>query len=244
VAKCDFCGDEGFTSKSPNQCPYCGRKRGATKVADNVDIQVVLDEAGVFVPEDYRNIEFDATRLRNNKRELAENGGFDRYVNTMNKIYNEVRDGIIPNKSVLLYAPQNFGKQSWVYATLQAGIKAGMRTIPFMDLHEAKRIIEACEQRSFRDPILKQYGVLDADIYDADLCILKVPVGNRYLEAYQQIVSILDRRGRRSKKTIITSRYSLKALSEPDKFNDLQSCLNQDYQKSKNIIYVPYRAER
>ena len=234
---CRTCGDYGM---SP-QCPKCGKVTGSIQVESLDHIQKAVEGIKTYTPKEYGNVIFDADKLKNSHMDLVNNEAFLNYCTSLHKMYEHITKGLPLPRSVLIYAPQNFSKQHWVYAAQQAAIKSSMSVIPYMDLLEMKRLIDCYESRAIYDDVVKYYaGVTDMSIYDADLCIIKVPVGVKYLEAYRMMLLILDRRGRRGKNTIFISRYSLAALTELDTFGDFKSCFNLDNNKTKNLVYIPY----
>lgn len=241
TVKCYTCGDTGSTAQNPNFCPACGRKAN-TKYADTDIVAEELFQLSDYIPQEYKNEKFDVNRLRVDHMDLKDNQGFKFYADSLEKVSSRIQNGELLPKSMLIYAPQGFSKNHFVYSCLVNAIESGLTAIPYMDTLEIKRFVDSYEQNHLKDDMIRYYKHLtDMKIYTADLCIVKIPVGLKYVEAYQTMLMLLDRRSRKGKTTVFISRYPLKTLVAMDMNKELISLFNKDI-KTKNMIYIPYKS--
>lgn len=96
-----------------------------------------------IIPNDYINARFKPEIIRKNITEQQNMTGhkfkvenFNEYCEVCNSIINTVNMGKLPDRSYLIGAPNNFGKNSFATDCLLASIHNGWLTVPYISLVE------------------------------------------------------------------------------------------------------------
>lgn len=235
--KCISCGGEPVLGTI---CEVCG----AGSVQDTLKKVATIEEPVVkklLIPDSYQGVQFDSLKLAADFPDLQKEKSFNDYLSLCNSLLHGLNRRELKNMSLFISAPSGFGKMTFAYSFLQLAEVLGYKTFPYLDLLEVKRLIDAYEtgnhlQPKFRqDPILEYVGFSDVDLYDADVCILKVPNGHEMHGTYKVMLQVIDRRARRGKTTIILSRYGIQQLIYMDGLKETQGIMSYNNPTPKNL---------
>ncbi len=211
VYNCPKCKDKTFIIENAKvyKCPECSV---GTKGIILDEDKILLAQEGV-IPENYRDLTFDKTRIKNDSRipiEIKQDPNFDYYLDTIERLYDLINSGEKLKYSLLITAPQGFGKNSLVYSCLNAAIRNGKTVAPYLDSLELNNIIIGSDER---------YNYEDQEIMNkltnADVCFIKIPQ-TTYVSAIRSLKIIVDRRARKGLATIATSRNHVGKLLNMD----------------------------
>lgn len=170
-------------------CPTCA-------VITNSPAHSVDPGANIeLIPEKFRDVFFDITKiLEDNKipEKVRKDLTFPIYLKALEKIVYSSSNGMLSSKSLFLAAPPGFGKNHAVYAAMEGAMRYGLTVAPYYDCGELREMIDKQQLKS--------------DYYTADICFVKITSGNVTVQDLQCAKLITERRARRNKPTIITSR--------------------------------------
>ncbi len=219
---CFTCRDQGM----PGGCPSCGKTRefsGNPAVAMTEEAQ-----KSASIPQYYWDQEWNAETLKASLPELRNHRTFSQYVDQLDKVYNVFKSGQIPRRSALVVAPPRRGKLIWAFSCMKQAMKHGYKIVPLLDTSEWRRLnIIATERAYIKDMSL--YGCTMEDVIAADVVFLTVDKDN-FKGAYRAIESLLDKRQRRGRPTIIISRYSPAQISILDYDDDFRQAFDKTNQ--------------
>ena len=144
----------------------------------------------------YRNIPFDIKKLEEEApipQELK-NFMFDNYLQTLEKLVATFKMGEIPKKSILLSAPDGFGKKHAIYECIKESVRHGISCTPLYDMAE---VIAFLNER--------KYTELN-DILDKEVIFLSISGSGRemFADSYKYLLDYCERYG---KPLIMISRY-------------------------------------
>lgn len=229
-AVCPSCGGKPLKGQT---CEVCGAGESLTKLAFIEDITEEV-RSELFIPEKYKKITFDSSKLLMDKKELEKKEDFQQYVKILDAILSHINVGKLELSSLYIHAPSGFGKETFAYTAIQLALLNNLTVFPYLDLSEVQRLISAYETGNMRDPVIKDIGFSDIDLYTSDLCILKVP-HNNMLNSYKVMLQVIDRRARRGLPTIIMSRYNFKYFTSLDKFKEVEGIVSYNNPSPKNL---------
>lgn len=241
-AVCPSCNGKPFKGET---CPIC--LKGSYEF-EKVSIQEVNTDKmkELSIPEYYIGKDFNPNILKDEYKELNGREDFNTYLNVMDKVLSILSKGSLPKLSLYISAPSGFGKMTFVYNALQVAKNCGLTVAPYIDLLEAKMLIEACEDYKKPQDIIKDLGFRDTVLYKSDVCFIKVPPTIDSVMNIQTLLKIMDRRARRGLATIIISRYSFKYFTSYDYSNEFGGLRNTNYVSPKTLqVYdLHYKREK
>lgn len=232
-AECPSCA--GMPEKT---CEVCGQGK-IMKVVDYLQIESeqIFDNLGIppYIAKDAYN----SATLLSDKKHLADNTAFQMYCSKTDRLLESFTRGNPLMCSIFVGAPSGFGKEHLVYSIMLAGMDNGLTVFPYIDLSEAQQLINSYEKGKDDDPIRTQIKFTDIDLYNSDICILKVPHSENQL-SYQTALTVIDRRARRGKSTIIVSRYPFKYFTLRDSTKEFQGIISNTSIRPKNIQLIEF----
>lgn len=219
--KCKSCKDTGYVISKGKviKCPDCTLGTKGIFLDEEKVEQVIVD----IIPEDYRDIYFDANKIRNDPRielDIKNNPLFDYYLDSLTTIYNKITAGEKLNYSIMISAPQGLGKAHFVYACMNAGLKAGLSVAPYLDCLEIFDLINLISDSRYYDKAKQiESRELLKTLYEADVCFVKLPTGLTIRKDTTQTLKLLvDRRARRGNYTIAISRFPMAYIFTTEAF--------------------------
>ena len=216
---CFHCRDQGMIGG----CPSCGKTKEFSGNAPVSLTKEVMDS--LFIPMYYQQVTWDSRELIREFPELASQRSFKLYLDQLDKVYNIFKSGQIPQKSFMVFAPPRRGKQIWAFSCMKEALQHGYNVVPMLDTSEWRRLnIIATERAYIKDMSL--YGCTMEDMVKADVVFLTVDKDN-FKGSYRAIESLLDKRQRRGKTTILISRYSPTQISILDFEKDFEKAFDK-----------------
>jgi hypothetical protein len=189
------CGDTGYTIS--NERCSCGR-------ADYGEIT----EDCVCIPEQYRNLIFDPSQVRSDCDEF--------YPRFLGKLHDEIIAGKLKCSNQFISSPINHSKSVFAYSCLQAMFRRGEQVFPYLDSKEVSAVMRDLE--GFRSMgIIQDIKTELALLHTVEYVFIKLVPG----EYYRDLITLIERRVRRGKSTIILSSYSWGYLEKTDQSNTL-----------------------
>lgn len=245
-AKCPSCGGKPLKSKI---CGVCN----AGSISKDIDIIDTLTEEEtdrLLIPKKYKTEKFNSDILKSDYNHLMiedrEKISFSIYTKILDSILTRISNHKLEKSSLYISAPSGMGKETFAYSLLQLAKSKGMTVFPYLDLLEVRRFIEAFELHNFKDPIIESVGFKDVDLYNAEVCVLKVPTTQSeegFHQAYKTMLQVIDRRARKDLPTIILSREYARYFFAYDKMNQVAGIIKYNNPSPKNLqVYeVTYR---
>lgn len=206
---CYKCGGKGTLGG----CPVCNKEKEKETIefTENTDVEKVIKRARfLMIPENYLGLEWSKDTIQSVKSIFKSNAYANAFFNSLEKIHNSYKNGMLYSKSVYLYSPPNSSKDIFVYSCMQFASKNGYSVAPYLDTVDAKRLVHL----SAINPSYKLYNRYNYDHYiNSDVMFLKVP-SNEFLEySYDTLKFIVEKRARIGLCTIMISNHSLEEIS-------------------------------
>jgi hypothetical protein len=193
-------------------CPSCGKVRhfgvSGTSVApvDSVATSVII-------PESYKSIEWNKDILIQSHPDRKDDKRFKRYVEQLDKLCSIFMLGNIPQTSLIIIAPPKYAKVTLAYSCIKCAISNGMSVLPLLDNTQLKRINVLSAERP-RSEYLRDLPTM-TEVTTLDVLFMTVDKDN-YSSSFKTMESVLDKRSRYGKPTIIISRYTLQEMDAYD----------------------------
>lgn len=197
---CLECGGTGILLDG-SPCPHCKQK------------EFIFDASCLTVPKDYRGIHFM-------KECLPEDLGSE-YIDTMDTIYKSIIDLEAKHRNYLIASPPNSGKTTLCYSAIQALYAQNVPTFPLLDTGELKRTMLDIDN-GIRSLILEGMDANTEFIYTAPMLFVKIPNLVTF-STIDTILTILDRRTRRSNNTLFIYNGTWEELLNIDKKHKLSN---------------------
>ena len=227
--RCEVCYDRGYkvVRGKASKCDVCvGIPKEEVEELSDGDVAVRLAELNI--PEFYRGRKFEIEVLKmdeNLDMGLRRDPLMENYMMQLRRIHDEIYLGKKLDNSVLVMAPQGYGKNHFVYACQEELVRRGFSVSEYLDTYDLVQMIRS--------------GDL-GNILSVDVCFLKVSTAFVSKQDTQAIKFVLDKRARRNLPTVVTSRFNMGYLSEiePHLENNfgLRSVDRGDYSKLKGIL--------
>lgn len=152
-----------------------------------------------FVPLSYRGIKFD--------KNLVNADMPDAYREFLQRLRLDIISMKFRYKNILICSPIGTSKTIWVYDICEELMARNITVAPYYDLLEIR---------------VKLLEYKESEIYDSDVLFAKIPlVIDKY--TFNILSTLLDRRVRKSKTTIITYQGIYQSLSGVDEYKILSS---------------------
>ena len=227
--RCEYCYDRGVRVEKGKamKCEHClGVPKEAVEELSDADVSVRLLELNI--PEYYRGREFDIKVLKTDENldmALRRDVLMDSYIHSLERVYAEILLGKKLDNSVLVMAPQGYGKNHFVYACQEELVRRGFSVNEYVDTYDLVQRVRS--------------GDL-GDVLTVDVCFIKMSTAFLSKQDTQVVKLILDKRSRRGLPTVVTSRFNMGYLSEiePHLENNfgLRFVDKGDYSKLKGIL--------
>lgn len=216
---CYVCRDKGMLMG----CPNCGKEKN---FSGNESVELTKDVMDkLYIPNYYQCVNWSSDKLRKELPDLNTHRLFNQYIDQLDKIYNIFESGQLPNKSILITAPPKRGKQIWAFSCMKQALRHGYTVSPILDTSEWRRLnIIATERAYIKDMAL--YGCTLEQMITNDVVILSVDHDN-FKGAYRAIQTLIDKRQRRGKATIVISRYTPEQISILDFDKDFKQAFDR-----------------
>lgn len=209
---CYYCNDMG----TPEGCIHCGRKAGEVSYDDLRPSEVIKRESkfkSVLIPEYYRKTEWSSEVFWKSKSGLKSDMALQRFIGTLQSVYDMFVLGTVPNKSGIFIAPNGFGKCTFAYSCMKQALLHGHSVLPLTDTMDIKRLFVS----STTKPDFKLYYKWNLDDYVLkDVLFITVIQSRLNYDAYLTIADIVNKRSRFDKPTFIISEFTLKEISRWD----------------------------
>lgn len=232
---CTVCGNRGLLNE---ECPSCGkiRKPNAEKSPQtSLGIEIQNDRKNRIIPLYYQSKIWDINQVKMDHSSRYEiDARFRNVIETMNKVHSIFERGNLPDKSLLLIAPQRTSKVTWAYSCMNQAYQHGYTVAPLLDTLEFKRL----SVLSAENPKYKFNNVVDYDSYiNSDVLFITVVKNEYCTEAFSVLIDILDKRSRKGVPTFIISRFPIDVISDRDYTKSFQDLV--DYTGNNNDLKYP-----
>jgi hypothetical protein len=192
---CPKCGNTGFTKDGL----VCSCKRLTVQTADQKPL--------LFVPKAFKGVTLDSTLIK----PVTLN-----YPKELTRFHDSILNAGALTRNFYLYAPHGSSKTIFTFSILQQLHAVDIPIYPYLDIDELKIIIRNLDMGSTDIPGFDKYEINPYSLYDVPVLITKVPVRPSYL-TFETLATLIDRRGRRGKGTIIISDYPWEYFTARDK---------------------------
>lgn len=196
---CDLCyGRKIYLDDNgdPQECPKCASK----KIVDV--LQAIPEKKLVIIPDAYKGVMWNENAVRETPhlpRETVMHDNFTIFLQRMTAMVGAFSIGKLPDRSCLIAAPPGSGKNHAVYASMQGALAAGLTVAPYYDVGQIRELMK-------NEKMPESY-------WEAQVCFVKMMVGNITLSDIQVMKIVADRRARLGLPTIVMSRYPISYLS-------------------------------
>lgn len=217
-------------------CPDCGKTIEFSGNAPVTVTKEIMDT--LYIPEYYQTVTWDPKALEREHIHLTSHRGFQAYISQLDKVYQLFKSGQLIPRSFMVTAPSRRGKHIWAYSCLKQALSHGYKVVPILDTSEWRRLnIISTERAYLKDTSL--YGCTIEEIITADIVFLTVDHDN-FKGAYRAVESLLDKRQRRGKCTVIISRYTPEQISILDFDDDFKNTFDktQRLNPSKYLAFL------
>ena len=145
---CSVCENKGFIylpkknsiGLKSHKCPKCKGKAIHNNQAVNIDSDILKE----FIPNlKYREIDFNLDTLRKGadiSEELRSKVLFNDYLNLLDNMLIDFKNGKLPKKSYMLSAPDNFGKKYFVYQAIKECLSYDYNVTGLIDILEIQEL--------------------------------------------------------------------------------------------------------
>ncbi|MFG5387552.1 hypothetical protein ACFJZE_13460 [Enterococcus faecalis] len=145
---CSVCENKGFIylpkknsiGLKSHKCPKCGGKAIHNNQAVNIDSDILKE----FIPNlKYREIDFNLDTLRKGadiSEELKNKVLFNDYLNLLDNMLIDFKNGKLPKKSYMLSAPDGFGKKYFVYQAIKECLSYDYNVSVLIDILEIQEL--------------------------------------------------------------------------------------------------------
>lgn len=198
---CEFCGGT-HVLPAGGACPHC--------IDDTV---FEITDYCLTIPHDYRGVQF-------NREALPDDLG-EEYKATLDKVYKRVIDIKNSRRNYLIASPAKHGKSILCYSAIQILYQQHIPTFPLLDIGEMRRLMIDMELGS-TSYVLEDMDAVPAFIYTAPILFVRIPNMITFT-TIDTILTLLDRRTRRSNATVFIYNGCIEEINKIDKYNKLKS---------------------
>lgn len=199
---CMYCGGTGVMVNG-DVCTHC-------KVA--LELEEDVDLTYLEIPMAYRGAQFN--------QGLIPLSMPDAYGSYLSSLYKEITSMKPMCKNVFISSPPQTGKTVFVYSCMEFLFRKRYTVFPYFDLNEIECIMRDSDKG-------RKCGFLNEetspfDLYESEILFVKVPEKIEFSTG-ETLATLIDRRVRRSKTTIIMSTKSWTDVVNADKSNTLKN---------------------
>lgn len=207
--KCLCCDDKGTLQG----CPYCGKKFVKQTIVPDFE---VTDEMLSLIPQQYRDV-WDSSKLRSQFPDLENNKFFCGYVDKLDKLVETFQKGLLPQRSTIIMSSVGLGKTRVAYYCMALANQHGYTVGPLIDNTEYRRLNNLSTDNQLYKEFLKYNKHLPTieTIVQSDVQFLTIDPCN-FKDSYIDIMSLLSKRDRLGKPTIILSQYNVNQITYSD----------------------------
>lgn len=206
--KCYRCGDKGEIGG----CPDCGKVLALGQKGNVTITEEVLDRH--VIPTEYLNVTWDVDLFKRSHPLLIDSQKGEYYIDQLTKIIDIFKRGELPQQSAIIISERGMAKKTFGYICMKLAIANGYSVCPMLDNTEIKRINELSAD-NYKSWALYKLPKIE-DVIGSDVLFLTVDY-DRYSTALRTIESVIDKRARHGRATIVLTRFSLKAMSQYEK---------------------------
>lgn len=219
-------------------CPACGRE--TRKVAIVVE-QTTYDKVS-FIPEQYR-CAWDSEILIRDHLNYKEDGAFIKYVSTLDKLVKSIQSGVMPRQSAMILSSVGMGKTHLAYYCMAIAAEQGFTTAPLIDNVEYRRINNLSVDAQLYKDYLKKNPQLPTieEVVNSDIQFMYIDP-TAWKDAHRDIQSLVTKRDRHGKSTIILSCHTINQLAYTDnfekEFSNILMSGNMSTQKQLRVVQM------
>jgi len=227
---CYSCRDKGMI----NGCPKCGKKLALGNKGNVVVTEELLETNAI--PKEYIDIQWDIDELKSSHG-FINDAKFNNYCDQLTKIYNVFNSGLLPQQSAIVIAGRGMGKMTFAYMCMKSALSNGYSVCPVLDNTQIKRINELSADKPKSWNMYKLPSI--EEIINSDVLFITIDIDN-YSSALRTIESVMLKRARVGRSTIILSRYSLDSMSMFDKKNSYMTLVDntRSYNNKKYPVII------
>lgn len=206
---CLSCNDKG----TPNGCPVCGKTTQIKKIVPDFKVN---EEMLSIIPERYRDV-WNSDIIREKFMEYQNDPQLDVYLRKLDELVEVFQKGMLPKNSSIIMSTIGLGKTRLAYYCMALALEHGYTVAPLFDNTEYRRLNMLSTDNQLYKEFLKNNKHLPTieKIVQADVCFMTIDPCN-YKEAYQDIMSLLSKRDRLGKTTIILSCFTVNQITYSD----------------------------
>lgn len=210
--KCISCNDKG----TPTGCPVCGKTTIIQQIVPDYNLD---DEKIKLIPKAYREV-WDSSIIRDKFAEYANDSQLDNYLNKLDKLVQVFQKGMLPQNSTIIMSTVGLGKTRLAYYCMSLAVEHGYSVAPLFDNTEYRRLNMLSTDNYLYKEFLKNNKHLPTieKIIQADVCFMTIDPCN-FKDSYQDIMSLLSKRDRLGKSTIILSCFTVNQITFSDYSN-------------------------
>lgn len=209
---CPKCGDTGRT-KSGERCDC---KKAAEKIS--FDVIGNID----FIPASYTGVLLEQNLINNVTEDYA--------VDLMS-LHDSIVHSTGLKKNHFLYAPMNSSKTIFAYSVMQHLHRFGMEIYPYLDVNELRLVMAKLDSNAKTIPYFDSTTVDPFRLYDVPVLFVKTPI-RPDINTYETLHTIIDRRARRGRGTLIISDIPWEVFTVRDRYNYLKGLVGNGEHKT------------
>lgn len=178
-------------------CPDC---------SDEIDFDTI-DIIGLEVPDQYRGLKFDKDFLA---------GYMDAaYGEYLEELAQDIISTRLTSKTIFISSPIGRGKSVFAYYCMQSLYRKDIPVFPYLDVLEIRRLMNEADNYGKTD-FADELGVSVRSLYEVPYLFVRIPSEKSY-NVYDSLITLIQRRVRRGKSTILLSQDTWDIFVENDK---------------------------
>jgi hypothetical protein len=229
---CFSCGNMG---KKGSPCPECGKQSDSLVLETEVtqDVSNILPELeSLVIPNYYWGVSWNSSLLWQDHQDKSNDISFQKFVGSVERLHTIFVNNRLPTSSIIIASKPRFSKTVLAYSCIQYALKSGYSVSPILDTAEVKRLIVLASE----NPKYKPMGIEYEQYVNSDVVFITVQKDEYRRFCSQTILSIIDKRSRRGKSTIILSSYRLDDLCDGDKTGEFVNLFSDNFQDNRSKI--------
>lgn len=229
---CFNCQDNGIVGG----CPVCEKEQVLVKYVAEIENPLVREEAFSIIPESYRQ-DWDSNILRQTYLDYENDSEFNLYIKHLDSLIDLLRKGKLPQQSALIMSSAGMGKTHFAYCCMMLAASYGYTIGPLIDTTQYRRLNNiSMDPITFRNYVRANPTTTSIDdVLNSDLQFLYVDP-TCFKDAHRDIMSLVLKRDRLGKPTIILSMNTVNQITVSDYEKDFKRFLmNREFSKQKQI---------
>lgn len=234
MAKCFNCNDYGMLGS----CPVCGLESKQMTMVVEPESYAKYD----FIPDSYK-CSWDSSILVNDHLNYKEDGAFIKYVETLDKLVKTVQSGAMPKQSAMILSSVGMGKTHLAYYCMAIAAEQGFNIAPLIDNVEYRRINNLSVDVQLYKDYLRRNPQLPTieELVNSDLQFMYIDP-TAWKDAHRDIQSLVSKRDRHGKATIILSGHTINQMAYTDhyekEFPNVLMSGNMSTQKQLRVVQM------